>query len=158
MCTDICIQTHRCINTHADTQTLMQTLAHIEVPQNSLWFKYRAGHNFSAVEWVYKEIYLLIEPLWSTPESSQASKGAQNELKMTKMTFQRKKMTKVIRIDKQAPFLDWSPCQRMERGVRLDIAIFSKNLGLRMTQNRPRNVKKLTIHEKKWILMKGILT
>ena len=30
----------------------------------------------------------------------------------------------------------------MERGVRLDIAAFSKNLGLRMTQNRPRNIKK----------------
>ena len=48
------------------------------------------------MEWVYKEIYLLIEPLWSTPASSQASKGAQNVLKMTKMTLQRKKLIKVI--------------------------------------------------------------
>ena len=120
-----------------------------EVPQNRLWFKYRAGHNFSAVEWVYKEIYLLIEPLWSTPESPQASKGAQNELKMTEMTLKRKKMIKVIRIDKQAPFLDWSPCQRMEPEVRLVISIFSKNLGLTMTQNRAKNIKRLTLHEKK---------
>ena len=66
--------------------------------------QYRAGQNLLTVGWVYKEIYLLIEPLWSTPASSQASKGAQNVLKMTKMTLQRKKMTKVIRIDKQAPF------------------------------------------------------
>ena len=33
-------------------------------------------------------------------------KGAQNAPKMTKMTTQREKMTKVIKIDKQAPFLD----------------------------------------------------
>ena len=78
----------------------------IEVPQNSLKFKYRAGHFFAAVVWVEKEIYLLIGPLGSASARSQASKGAKNELKMTKMTIQRKKITKVIRIDKQAPFLD----------------------------------------------------
>ena len=77
-----------------------------EVPQNSLKFKYRAGHFFAAVVWVEKEIYLLIGPLGSASARSQASKGAKNELKMTKMTIQRKKITKVIRIDKQAPFLD----------------------------------------------------
>ena len=58
--------------------------------------QYRAGQHLLTVGWVYKEIYLLIELLWSTPERPQASKGAQTVLKMTKMTLQRKKMTKVI--------------------------------------------------------------
>ena len=58
--------------------------------------QYRAGQNLLTVGWVYKEIYLLIELLWSTPERPQASKGAQTVLKMTKMTLQRKKMLKGI--------------------------------------------------------------
>ena len=76
--------------------------------------QYRAGQNLLTVGWVYKEIYLLIELLWSTPERPQASKEAQTVLKMTKMTLQRKKMIKVIRIGKQAPFLGWSRCPRMD--------------------------------------------
>ena len=100
------------------------------------------------VGWVYKEIYLLIEPLRSIPERPQASKRAKTVLRMTKMTLRSKKMIEMIRIDKQAPFLDWSPCQRMKPEVRLDMIIFSKNLGFTMTQNRPKNVKKLTIHTK----------
>ena len=82
------------------------------------------------------------------PHRAQASKRAKTVLRMTKMTLRSKKMIEMIRIDKQAPFLDWSPCQRMKPEVRLDMIIFSKNLGFIMTQNRPKNVKKLTIHTK----------
>ena len=40
------------------------------------------------------------------PERPQASKRAKTVLRMTKMTLRSKKMIEMIRIDKQAPFLD----------------------------------------------------
>ena len=68
--------------------------------------QYRAGQNLLTVGWVYKEIYLLIEPLRSIPERPQASKRAKTVLRMTKMTLQSIEIIEMIKIDKQAPFLD----------------------------------------------------
>ena len=72
-------------------------------------------------------------------------------MKKIEITIQ-KKMTKVIRIDELGLFLDKSYCYKIEQGAELDKAIFSKNLGPTVGQNRPKKVKELTKCEEKKIM------
>ena len=63
---------------------------------------------------ISEDVYHLRGSLEGPQRLLTSVKGAQNALKVTKMTIGKKKSICIRKIDKQAPFLDWSHSSRMD--------------------------------------------
>ena len=63
---------------------------------------------------ISEDVYHLRGSLGGPQRLHTSVKGAQTALKVTKMTFGKKKSICMRKIDKQAPFLGWSHCPWMD--------------------------------------------